>query len=66
MHVIYTPKGDENIGMRVIYRKIGYLCIIIFNFVLLSCSVSGEGPNFGISQEEKYATRGKLICRFDE
>jgi hypothetical protein len=28
--------------------------------------VPGEGPNFGISQEEKYATRGKPICRFGE
>jgi hypothetical protein len=37
-----------------------------FNFIPLSCSVPGEGPNFGISQEEKYAARGKPICRFGE
>jgi hypothetical protein len=28
--------------------------------------VPREGPNFGISQEEKYAARGKPICRFGE
>jgi len=54
--------------IQVCNYKIKYL--IVFrqhsNSFPLSSFVSREGPNSGIPQEEKHATRGKSICRSGE